>query len=196
MSVELPVTLVRSVTRRLVTSVAVVASPFTGSQQVQDWGGEFWQYEIEFAVHRGRNGKLMSAFLASLGGPRGTFLFRDPTIEQTGLASPTVNGAGQTGNTLVTAGWPNNATVLQAGDFIQIGSGAMARLHQLTADAVSGPTGVATLSIVPRLRYAPANGSAVTVNSPAVLLRASAPVPVTITRPDRFSFTMSAVEAL
>jgi hypothetical protein len=39
---ELPLTLVQSLERRLVMATAVAASPFTGTEQVQDWGGEWW----------------------------------------------------------------------------------------------------------------------------------------------------------
>jgi len=37
---ELPLTPVSSLERRLVTSTAVAASPFTGTEQVQDWAGQ------------------------------------------------------------------------------------------------------------------------------------------------------------
>jgi len=79
---ELPLTLVQSLERRLVSATAVATSPFTGSEQVQDWGGEWWEYGIEMARTAGRDGRKLSAFLAALGGPRGRFMFRDPTIRQ------------------------------------------------------------------------------------------------------------------
>ena len=36
---ELPVALATSLERRLITAVSVNTSPFTGTQEVQDWGG-------------------------------------------------------------------------------------------------------------------------------------------------------------
>ena len=46
----LPLTLVSSLERRLVTSVAEARSPFTGTSQIQDWGASWWEYQIEMAV--------------------------------------------------------------------------------------------------------------------------------------------------
>lgn len=96
---ELPLTLVQSLERRLITTTAVAAaSPFTGSEEVQDWGGEWWDYGIEMARTTGRDGRRLSAFLAALGGPRGRFLFRDPSIRQPGsLLAPFVSGGFQSG---------------------------------------------------------------------------------------------------
>ena len=50
MIAELPVTLVRSVERRLMTSSAVSTSPFTGTQQVQYWEAEWWEFQLEMAT--------------------------------------------------------------------------------------------------------------------------------------------------
>ena len=139
---ELPLTLVQSLERRLITTTAVAASPFTGSEEVQDWGGEWWDYGIEMARTTGRDGRRLSAFLAALGGPRGRFLFRDPSIRQPGSTlAPQVAGGFQTGNQLVTVGWPPFSTPLLAGDFFSLGTDAQTRLHQLTADVVTDEAG-------------------------------------------------------
>lgn len=194
---ELPLTLVQSLERRLVTATAVATSPFTGSEEVQDWGGEWWDYGIEMARMTGRDGRRLSAFLAALGGARGRFLFRDPTIRQPGSTlAPLVAGGFQTGGMLVTAGWPPFATPLLAGDFFSLGSGADTRLHQLTEDLGTDEAGLATLSFVPRLRSAPVDGTPLEVAAPAVVLRPTAPVPTRIGRADTFLFTLAAREAL
>ncbi|MGA0543200.1 hypothetical protein [Neotabrizicola sp. VNH66] len=194
---ELPLMLVQSLERRLVTATAVVASPFTGNEEVQDWGGEWWDYGIEMARTTGRDGRRLSAFLSALGGPRGRFIFRDPTIRQPGsLLAPQVAGGFQTGNQLVTAGWPPFSTPLLAGDFFSLGSGARTRLHQLTADVVTDEAGEATLAFVPRLRSAPADGTPLEIAAPAVVLRLTAPVPTRIGRAESFLFTLAAREAL
>jgi len=194
---ELPLTLVQSLERRLVSATAVSASPFTGTEEVQDWGGEWWDYAIEMARTTGRDGRRLSAFLAALGGPRGRFLFRDPTIRQPGSTlAPYVSGGFQTGNQLVTAGWPPFATPLLAGDFFSLGTGAQTRLHQLTADVGTDEAGMATLAIVPRLRTAPPDGTSLEIAAPAVVLRLTAPVPTRIGRADTFLFTLATREAL
>ena len=194
---ELPLTLVASLERRLVTATAVATSPFTGSEQVQDWGGEWWEYGIEMARMNGRDGRRLSAFLAALGGARGRFLFRDPTVRQAGtILAPIVAGGAQTGGTLATSGWPPSGTSLLTGDFFSLGSDSTTRLYQLTADVVSNALGNATLAFVPRLRAAPADGAALEIATPAVLLRLTAPAPTRIGRADTFLFTLTAREAL
>lgn len=194
---ELPLTLVQALERRLVSATAVATSPFTGTQEVQDWGGEWWEYTIEMARTVGRDGRRLSAFLAALGGPRGRFLFRDPTIRQPdSTLAPYVSGGFQTGGMLVTAGWPAFATPLLAGDFFSLGTEAQTRLHQLTADVETDEAGMSTLSFVPRLRTAPVDGTPLEIAAPAVLLRLTVPVPTRIGRADSFLFTLAAREAL
>lgn len=194
---ELPLTLVQTLERRLVTTTAVSASPFTGTAEVQDWGGEWWDYAIEMARMTGRDGRRLSAFLAALGGPRGRFLFRDPTIRQPGSTlAPVVAGGFQSGSLLMTSGWPPFATPLFAGDFFSLETGAATRLHQLTADVVTDEAGIATLAFVPRLRTAPDDGTPLEIAAPAVVLRLTAPVPTRIGRADSFLFTLAAREAL
>lgn len=180
--------------RRLAASVTGNSSPFDMSEQVQDWGGRRWEYDITLAVQTGRDGRRLSAFFAALGGRAGAFLVQDPTINnppQSGTV--VVAGAGQSGKSLAVSGLVEQN--LLAGDFIHVGSGLSTRLHQLTEDVVV-TNGAATFRIEPALRYAPANGSAVEVNTPLVLLRSNAVVPVTVTPGDKFRFSFSAAEAL
>jgi hypothetical protein len=197
MILELPLTLVQSLERRLVSATAVSASPFTGTEEVQDWGGEWWDFAIEMARTTGRDGRRLSAFLAALGGLRGRFLFRDPTIRQPGSTlAASVSGGFQRGSTLVTAGWPPFSSPLLAGDFFSLGTAAQTWLHQLTADVVTDEAGQATLAFVPRLRSSPVDGSPLEIAAPAVVLRLTAPVPTRIGRADSFIFTLAAREAL
>ena len=193
----LPLTLVQSLDRRLVTATAAATSPFTGSQQIQDWGGEWWEYSFEMALTKGREARRLSAFFAGLGGMRGRFLFRDPSAGRPDLlADPVVSGAGQTGNALVTSGWAASVPALEIGDFFSLGNDVDTRLYQITADALADASGGAVLQITPRLRRSPANGAAVELAAPAVLLRLTGPVPTRITRADSHRFSVTAREAL
>jgi hypothetical protein len=194
MTAELPLTMVKAVSRRLVSAAAVQTSPFTGTQQVQDWGGRWWAYDIEFSVLQGLNARRLSAFLDALAGPVGTFTFRDPSIlNPSGLGTPLVKGGGQTGSSLLTDGWTGGG--LKAGDFFSLGSGAILRLYRLTADAPPSG-GNATLQFVPPLRSSPADNAALNVVNPGVLLRATGPIPTAIGRVDRHQFSLSAREAI
>lgn len=190
----LPVTNILGVNRRLATAVAVTESPFTGTQQVQDWGGAWWEYTIDFATLGLAQGKALSAFFAALGGPRTPFLFADPTIRNpSGVGAPVVNGAGQTGNSLVTDGW--SATGLLAGDFFSFGTDTATRLYQVTANVVP-VAGAATVQFVPALRSAPVDNQALIVASPPVLLRLTSAVPAGIALADVYKFSVAAREAI
>lgn len=190
---------VRSVTRTLEAAVGVATSPFTLTSQVQDWGGELWVFDFDMQVTQGRDGKELSAFFAQLGGPRGRFYWHDQSVSQSGytvFGNPEVDGAGQTGNTLDTAGWTPNLTVMRAGDFFSLGSGADTRLYQLTADVESDGEGEATMQFVPRLRMSPGDEAAIEVANPAVVLRLDAPVPAAIGLADIYRFSVKAREAI
>lgn len=190
----LPLTLVSSLERRLVTSVAEARSPFTGTSQIQDWGASWWEYQIEMAVTQGAKARRLSAFFAALGGLRGRFLFPDPSIEvPVAVGNPYVTETQVAGaSTLKTAGW---GLGLRAGDFFQLGSDAATRLYQVTADIV--PLGSeAVISFVPPLRTSVPAGALLGLSAPSVLLRLTAPVPTVIGRADQHRFTLSAREAL
>lgn len=194
MTAELPIDRIVSVTRTLQAAAGASNSPFTGRQQVQFWGGEWWEFEIEFSVTQGPDGRRLSAFFAALRGQLGTFTFRDRFIRNpVDLGAPLVDGAGQTGNTLVTDGW--GARGMSAGDFFSLGSGTSLRLHQLTVDVVP-VAGAATLAFVPALRSSPADNAALNVVNPGVLLRPTGPVPTGIDLADAYRFSLSAREAL
>ena len=194
---QLPLTLISSIERRLVTAVTAQTSPFTGSQQIQDWGGEWWEMSFEVALTKGRDGRRLSAFFTALGGMRGWFVLRDPSMARPDLThSITVAGAGQSGSTLVTAGWTPETLALEAGDFISLGTGQDMRLYQVSFDAYADAQGRATLSLTPRLRMLPADLSPVEIAEPGVALRLLQPVPTRIARADSFRFSVTAREAL
>lgn len=191
---ELPTELIASISRRLAETSAAVASPFTGTEQIQDWGGEWWEYDITIATQYQREARRMSAFFAQLGGKRGRFLMKDTSIENPDQSGDVVvSGAGQSGNQLNVSGLVEQN--LLAGDFFQIGTSTETRLHQLTQDVVV-TAGAATLQFVPALRFSPLNGAPVEVVNPKVILRLRDSVPVSITPGDRFNVTFSAREAI
>ena len=194
---SLPLHLVESLERRLATSVTAATSGFTGSQQVQDWGGEWWEFTFEMALSKGRDARRLSAFFSGLGGMRGLFLFCDPSAGRSNLLTdPIVSGGGQTGNTLVTSGWAASSLALETGDFISLGGDTDTRLYQVTADAVADASGAASLQITPRLRSSPLSGAPLEIAAPAVLLRLTGPVPTRINRADNHRFSVTAREAL
>lgn len=151
--------------------VAVSASPFTGAQQVYQHQGQFWRAEVTLPPMLRADAEPWLAAFLQLNGRRGTFYLGDPLgASPRGVATgtPLVNGASQTGQTLVTDGWtPSTTGILKAGDYIQVGTS----LHKVLADANSDIGGNATLDIWPRLRSSPADNAAITVSNTVGLFR-------------------------
>lgn len=156
--------------------VGVTESPFTLQQQVQEHQGEGWAGRITVSPMADRDVSApWFAFLTSLRGRRGTFLFGDPagaTPRGVATGTPVVDTVGSpTLNTarsrvLYTRGWTAGVSgILKAGDWLQLGSGASARLHKSLTDASSDSSGYAELDIWPALREDVADGATITVQS-------------------------------
>lgn len=143
------------------------------------------------------------SFLVKLNGQYGTFLLGDPHAAPRGSAAstpgtPVVNGASQVGSTLAVDGLPASATgYLKAGDYIQLGSGATARLHKVLNDVDTNGSGEATLDIWPDLRSSPDDDSAVVVSDAVGNFRLSTnEIGVDINEIELFGITFAAIEAL
>lgn len=144
-------------------------SPYTLHQQVQEFPGQAWSGEVGLAPMKRATAEQWIAFRLKLNGIRGTFLFGDPnsaTPRGTNPVQPTVAGGSQTGNVLRVNGYAPFATgVLLAGDYIQLSSGASARLHKILDDVDASSDGSAEVLIWPSLRESPANGGIVVTSS-------------------------------
>lgn len=150
-------------------TVAVAESPFTGQQQVQRHAGQRWMASVSLPPMPRAAAEEWWTFQLKLNGIEGTFLLGDPagaTARGIATGTPLVKGASQTGNSLITDGWTISQTgILKAGDYIQIGSGASARLYKNLNDVNSDSNGDATLDIWPRLRSSPADNAPIVVSS-------------------------------
>lgn len=194
----MPIQAVQSVQRTLVAAATATTSPFTLQQQVQDWGGRYWSYSFDMRITQGDDGRRLSAFFARLGGKSGRFLWREQSAFRRGvhmLGMPVVDGAGQSGTTLQTAGWTPQTQVMSAGDLFSVGQGVETRLYQIVEDAESNAQGEAELEFVPRLRMPPADNAYIEIAAPAVLLRLTSPVPADIRPAQIYRFSVSAREA-
>jgi hypothetical protein len=155
--------------------VGMARSPFTGSQQLYEFPGEWWELQASLPPMTRANAERWIAFLLSLRGRSGTFLAGDPlgkTPQGVATGTPLVNGANQTGKSLTLKGFTISITgILKAGDYIQIGTGLTQRLYKCLKDVNSDGGGNAVLDIWPRLRESPADNAAVTTASTAGLFR-------------------------
>jgi hypothetical protein len=165
--------------------------------EVQDWGGEWWEYDIEFAAQSGPLARSVGAALTALGSGRGLLLFTDPAIEPKALAHPiTLAAPVSGGNVVQTLGWPSGLPAVASGDFLSMGTARDTRLHQIAFDVTADINGLATLTIFPAIRSALPANTALEVNRPQVLLRPTTSVPTRIARAARHQFTLSAREAI
>jgi hypothetical protein len=125
-------------------------------------------------IPRDRAGEWL-AFLSSLQGQAARFYAFDPDRPSplgSGAGSPTVDGGGQTGLTLDTAGWtPSQIGVLKAGDLIAFDVSGGRRLKMLAADADADGDGSATLVFTSDIEDAPSHGTALITNKPSCVMK-------------------------
>ena len=90
-----------------------------------------------------------------------------PPVVNAGLGSPAgtplVNGADQTGRSVVTDGWNNAIVIFKAGDYLKFANHD--KVYTVTADVTSSGAGAATIAIEPALITSPADDSAITYTS-------------------------------
>ena len=154
---------IESIELRAVNAVATSQSPFTYKQQIISHGGQKWEASVSIpSVHRDKAAQW-KALLVGLKGPVGTFLLGDPdyaTPQGTVSACVLSGSAGSETPTVTMTG------TLKAGDYIQLGSGSAAKLHQVLVDQ-SGDGG---LEIWPALRST-YSSSSVVFNAPQGVFR-------------------------
>jgi len=107
-------------------------------------------------------------FFNDLRGNLNTFNAFDPegkTPRGSGGGVPLVNGASQTGNTLITDGWPISINgILLKGDYFSVNG----ELKQITQNINSDGGGNATLTFEPNLRNSPADSVPITTSNATV----------------------------
>lgn len=161
---------------RLLTNVFQHRSAADGSTQTVEKAGAHWALEAVLPPMTRAVAAPWLAFLASLDGPAGRFYAGDPFVT-TPLGSvpgtPLINGASQTGNSVITDGWTaTQSNILKEGDLVawDLPSGGRS-LHMITADVNSDGGGNATLTIHPPLRESPATNATVITASPTCVMR-------------------------
>jgi hypothetical protein len=180
---------IESIELRAVNAVATSQSPFTYKQQVISHGGQKWEASVNIpSVHRDKAAQW-KAMLVGLKGQRGTFLLGDPdyvTPQGTVSACTLTGSAGDETVTVVMTG------TLLAGDYIQLGSGSSAKLHQVLLDQ----DGDGSLEIWPALR-SDYTGETVIFNAPKGVFRLATNISSwSINNASTYGISFEAVEAL
>lgn len=169
-------------------------SPFTGAQQVYQWPGEWWECVVTLPAMKDATAGAWRAFFLGLRSRAGTFYLGDSvrrTILGTASGTITVGTGTVAGATTLPLG-NASGNPFAVGDWLQVGTGSSARLHQVTQ--VNSATSVEVFP-VPRTSYA--NGTAVDYTSPVGLFRLAAPVNWTFdSRKISDGLTFSAVEVV
>ncbi len=153
---------------RLLMPTQTNVSDWTGRRQTLASGRGWWEAQITLPPIVGTtNINAWRSFIAKSRGTANDFQVPvDPVAQSSATATPLVNGAGQTGRTLNTDGWPLSTTVLQAGQFVTINN----QLLQLTENVTSNGSGVAVLTFEPPVRVSPADNAAIEYKNPYCLM--------------------------
>lgn len=174
-------------------------SSFTRQRQVLSWpSGHMWLATCRVSYLKEPEAGLMRSFLAKLRGRANTLQFPVPGYDgpANDYAGPAglVNGAGQSGYSLVTDGWTASTAILPEGSYITVNG----ELKLVTAAATSNGSGQATLSIEPALRYSPADNAPLTITEPyaVMALAASDAARWDLTSPRFHGFDLSFEEAV
>ena len=150
----------RSVRFGLRANTQRFTSPLNKSVQTLELPGALWFASFELPPMTRDQAAAWQAFLIDLMGSSGRFFGADPDgaaprgAYDSGLDTPLVAGAAQTGASLATDGWRANQTgLLLPGDFLEVGG----ELKMVTTRVDSDGGGAATVSFKPALRASPAD---------------------------------------
>ncbi len=148
------------------TVVGMVASQFTGEQQIFASVGQWLVFRVQLPAMSEANARIWMAFFMSLNGMEGTFLMGD-SVRRTSLgtiAGTVTVGASAVANS-TTLPISGGTGAFAVGDWLQVFTGSSSRLHcamQVNAGSVD---------VFPRLRSAYANGSAIAYTNPKGVFR-------------------------
>ena len=154
----------------LETNTQTFTSPFNKETQRYLLGGARWKASFTLPRMDRDQQAAWRSFFDRLEGSYGTFNAYDPDYygkpRGNPSGTPLVNGASQTGSSLITDGWTASTTILKIGDYFTVNG----ELKRVTADATSDGSGNATLSFKPALRNSPGDNAALTVRTATCLM--------------------------
>ena len=148
---------------KLMRQVAVTESPFTGEQDTFEYSKALWQGTFTLPPMLRSDVVQWQSFFMKLHGRKGTFLIGDPdakVIQGAATGSVTTATALSVGDDTVDISiTASDGTIaFKAGDYIQLGTGADAKLHMVVNDATVTGNG-ATLDIEPYIKADLSSGS-------------------------------------
>lgn len=174
---------------RAINAVAYSQSPFTYAGQAHAYSGQMWQADISLPAMKRADAEQWIAFLVSLRGQYGTFTLNDPSATSPRGTATSATISGSTGDSSVSV---TMTGTLLAGDYIQLGTGADARLHKVLQDQ----SGTGTLEIWPALRADQSSVSADLTSASGVFRLASNQQSWSVNEASVYGITFGAMEAL
>ena len=140
-------------------------SPLSGTVRTETQSGGRWALSIPIIGEKNSiDLGLIEAFIYRLNGKEHRAVIHDFSYQRNGAGggTPLVNGAGQTGLSLITDGWTVSTLVLRAGDRIGVSN----QMIPVVADVTSNGSGQATLSLAHPIRTAPSNNASIEITNP------------------------------
>ena len=172
----------------IITNSKQFISPLTGYTQTASRKGGRWFLRMTFNNLQGSQRSALRGYLAFMEGQVNRISVGDHSY--TGAlgalgGTPRIKGAGQTGTSLITDGWPASTTVLKAGDLLSYSNGTYSELKQVTSDATTNGAGEVTLSIAPEIHTTPADNTLIVTASPVGTFMLASPTISWTNRPSQ-----------
>ena len=166
MSVTLPTSPApSSITPRLITTRGELRSAFGGSVQRISRTGSRWAFDVVMPPMTAATALEWVNILEEAD----TCILQlpEPGITIGSPGTPLVNGATQTGTSLITDAWTASYAIPK-GKFIGVSVSGLQYLYQTTTAVTASGAGAATLVLRPMLRASPADNAALIVNPATV----------------------------
>lgn len=180
---------IESIELRAVNAVATSQSPFTYKQQIVSHGGQRWEASVTIPSVRRDLAGAWKAMLVGLKGQTGTFLLGDPDYVTPRGTVSSCTLSGSVGDDFATV---TMTGTLLAGDYIQLGSGSSAKLHQVLEDL----DGNGNLQLWPNLRSDYTNETVVTSSPKGVFRLRDNVTSWSINNASFYGISFEAVEAI
>lgn len=170
MSEAFPAIGIRTFRFELNPNKAVTQSAFTGQRNSVSLSGgvsDRWQGSLTTPPLRPAQVKTMFNFLVKVG-MYGRFNLQHPDYDgaESGEIVGLVQGAGQSGRTLLADGFTPSTLILREGEYFQVRD----EFKRATANITSNVSGEATLRFEPPLRVSPTDNDPVDLETPEMLL--------------------------
>ena len=180
------------------TTNTLVSMAQSGRRNVRQTGTHKWRFMGRYTTLTREQFMPIFAFIMAQEGRFETFDFVPPdlaTPQGNPSGSPTVNGASQTGTSLITQAWQASTLIFKAGDVFKCNGHN--KVYMITEDITSDGLGNATLKFQPPLVQSPVDLEDLTVtNVPFKVQLMSDLSKYSLTKPILYDFSVEFIEVI